>query len=866
MPARVPSRKMGCVIQCEANTTERSFVALCEHDPRIRLFLCQPYVLPYDVEVLGEHTRTATTIFDYLVEHEDYGWLFVECKPESRLAKDDRYVHDGERWRFPAAEAVARELGIGIWVYSSDDINPIWQRNVEFLADFVGVDCPAQALCQRLIARVRATRSIRVSTLLELVEGRSEVLWWLIANHHLAADLERELLLDRDLTWVHDCPERMIAWRARSADRLDVSGQLAQRAKVVRIEPGSTVRWDGVPWRVLNRGSDKVTLQRVDGTDRLALLPLADVETLLARGALLPDDDALLDEMMEKRAAIVLRATPAALKEALRRHRALEYFERHGVPPSGLSRKSIARYQNRASDGMRLYHSAFIGLISLRGRPRDIPRLAPAQRKALDAAVDHYREGGRAVSAAVAYKRLEAAWNHPVLPAPSYDTVRRAVNALPRSSVARDRSGARQANQHEGPGPALDYVMPRHGDRAFGVAEMDHSPFDLKLVSSVTGAVLGTAYLSVLIDVFSRVVLSFVLRFGAPRRMPALELLYECVRIHGRAPDSVVVDGGPEFDSTDFEIALADLRSTKVERKGARPKQGAVMERLFAFGNQMMTHQILGNTKLDRLGRGLSASHRPSRFAVWTLPRAYEACREFFFDIYPTLIHGTLGARPHDVFEHSKAVAGQRVARHVVVDLVLRALLAETPKTGGRTRRVDGSRGVFVGYLWFWHPQFNRRDVAGTSVEVKVFPDDCGEILSLVRGEWLRCHIVDGGADLAGRSWRQIQMTIDVVRRQHQIGRSRSTQRLNAKVIGAFLANLGETEAELAIKRQALLDQENTFARAAPPSSTDAPQLRLAAVDGKPVDRSHAAADPSVASADSVEYIDYDSLDSLDES
>ena len=871
MPRRVPSRKMGCVVQCESSTTEGSFVARCEHDPKIRLFLCQPFVLPYDIKDSRGPTRNATTTFDYLVEHEDHGWLFVDCKPESRLAKDDRYVRDGDCWRFPAAEAVTRELGIGIWVYSSQDINPIWQRNVEFLGDFVGVDCPDQALCQRLIARVRAARSIRVSTLLELVEGRSEVLWWLIANQHLAADFERELLLDRDLTWVHDCPERMLAWRARSPDRLDVSAQLAKRAKLVRIEPGSTVRWDGVPWRVVNRGSDKVSMQRADTTDGFVSLPVADVETLLARGALLPDEDALLDEMMEKRAAIVLRASPAALREALRRHRALEYFERHGVPPSAVSRKSITRYQKRASDGMRLYHSAFIGLISLRGRPRGKSRLAPAQRKAVAKAVKRYCEGGRAMSVQAAYAGLKYNWKHPVLPAPSYDTVRRAVNALSRSTVARARSGVRQANQLEGPGPALDYVMPRHGDRAFGVAEMDHSPFDLKLVSSVTGAVLGTAYLSVLIDVFTRVVLAFVLRFGAPRRMPALELLYQCVRIHGRAPDNLVVDGGPEFDSNDFEIALAELGIAKVERKGARPKQGAVMERLFALTNQAMTHQILGNTKLDRLGRGLSASHRPSQFAVWTLPKAYEACREFFFEIYPTLIHGSTGAKPRDVFEHSKAIAGERVARHVVFDLALRALLAETPKTGGPKREVDGSRGVFMRYLRYWHPQFNRDDVTATSVDVKVFPDDCGEILVLVRGEWQRCHIVDGGADLAGRSWRQIQMSIEVLREQHKIGRSRSTQRINAKVIGGFLARLGETEAELAIKRQALLDQENALARAFAPPSTDASQLRLVAVDGKSVPRSdRSASSPasraSQSSADDVECIDFDDLDSLDES
>ena len=282
-----------------------------------------------------------------------------------------------------------------------------------------------------------------------------------------------------------------------------------------------------------------------------------------------------------------------------------------------------------------------------------------------------------------------------------------------------------------------------------------------------------------------------------------------------------------------------------------------------------MTHQLRGNTELHSLGRGLSASHHPSRLAAWTLPKARNACERFFFEVYPQLVHGSLGATPRDVFNHAMAVAGERVARHVVVDLALRALLAESPHCGGPTRRVDGSRGVFVGYLWYWHPVFSQRALHGTPVEVKVFPDDCGEILALVHGEWRRCHVVDGGADLAGRSWRQIEMVIQVLRAQHKVGRSRAAQRINAKVIGAFLADLGETEEELAVQRQVLLDQENALATASAHLSPDGAQLRLAAVDGEPVDPSDGA-DPSSAPCaphrkPPPNYLDFDTLESLDE-
>ena len=872
MVVRFASRKMGCVIQCESRTVERAFVGRCEHDPKIRLYLCQPCRLPIRVVGSDRRSRTSYSVVDYLVLHEDEGFMLVECKPESELLKHPtRFVRDGSAWRFPPLERAVADSGLKVWVYSSEDINPVWLRNVDFLDDFVDAECPDRALCAEVLERVRKARSIRVSTLLEAMGGCSEALWWLLANNQLAADLERELVFDLGWGWIHDSLERAIARRTVCAEHGLVGAPFNSGANVVRIEPGERVRWDGVPWRVLNRGADKVTLQRDDGTDNLVVLPLADVETLLERGGLLPDAKAQLDSMVAAREAIVLGTSNREIEAARVRYRALEAFRRDGAPPAGVSRRTIRRYERKADEGERRYGSAFIGLISRRGRSRGTPALLPSQREAVVKAVEKYREAGRAGSVTGAYGYLLDNWHDRALPAPSYETLRRAIRALPRSTEARERAGRRQAVQHEGPSPPFGYALPPHGDRVFAVGEIDHSPFDLQLVSAVTGVVLGTAYLSVLIDACTRTVLAFVLRFGAPRRMPVLELLHECVRRHGRVPDSLVVDQGPEFNSIDFERACAVLGISKVERAAARPRQGAVMERLFAVSNERMTHQLLGNTELNVLGRGLSPSHRPSRFARWTLARAHQACHDFFFDVYPNLVHGSLGAKPRDVFEHSMAVAGERVRWRVVGDLALRALLAETPKCGGTTRKVDGARGVFLGYLWYWHALFNHGDVAGTRVEVKVFPDECGEILARVRGQWRRCALVDGDYDFAGRSRHQIAMVIEELRTRHQIGRSRDTQRINAKAIGAFLARLGDTEAECAIKRRALLDRENADARASAPFTVAAPSRpRLAAVDGEltePADEPPLQSTPAESSgADSaaVGSVDPDKLEVID--
>jgi putative transposase len=46
----------------------------------------------------------------------------------------------------------------------------------------------------------------------------------------------------------------------------------------------------------------------------------------------------------------------------------------------------------------------------------------------------------------------------------------------------------------------LDQTTPRHGDRPFAVAHLDHTELDVLLVSSVTGKPLARPYLTMLTD------------------------------------------------------------------------------------------------------------------------------------------------------------------------------------------------------------------------------------------------------------------------------------------------------------------------------------------------------------------------------
>ena len=252
---RYPSHKMGCVIQAESRNVELVFVEQCEHDPNVLFFLCQPTDLFVRITDAKARRRRIKTVPDYLVLHEEEGFYFVECKPLSVLEKSaadsGRFVRKGSDWSWPAAEKAAAEFGLGYRVFTSEIADRFWVRNVCFLDDFVDAACPDPERAQAVTAWVATARSIRVHELLADTDADPEIVWWLLANGRIAADLQRELCFNLDTSWVHASYELMLATRhrPRSAASHPVRPDLCS----LRPESGRALLWDDKPWTVIQR-------------------------------------------------------------------------------------------------------------------------------------------------------------------------------------------------------------------------------------------------------------------------------------------------------------------------------------------------------------------------------------------------------------------------------------------------------------------------------------------------------------------------------------------------------------------------------------------------------------------------------------
>src|SRR5229473_3075896 len=116
------------------------------------------------------------------------------------------------------------------------------------------------------------------------------------------------------------------------------------------------------------------------------------------------------------------------------------------------------------------------------------------------------------------------------------------------TEIETQRLGTRAMYAEQLPYLYLEYHTPVHGDRPFAIVHLDHTLLDIELVAQASGRNLGRPWATFLMDAFSRRVLAVYLTFDPPSYRSAMMTLRICVRRHGRMPQSIVVDGGKEFE------------------------------------------------------------------------------------------------------------------------------------------------------------------------------------------------------------------------------------------------------------------------------------------------------------------------------
>jgi transposase InsO family protein len=807
---RYPSKKMGLSIQFESHRLELAAIHEMEHDPDVLAFYDQPgrIKLTYQGKNIDRRVGAIHTPDFFVIRQDRAGWL--ECKMEERLvelAEDmpHRYVRGSDgAWSCPPGETYAEPYGLFYHLYTSAQIDWIYQRNLLFLEDYLRANAPVIPEEREETIRT-AVMSNPGLTLRELLEqhqaGWADALYFLIVTDGLFVDLHGSPLAEPDKVRVFLNREL-----AHAHAVLAPISPSVPRPHILLASVGTSLFWDGKPWSILNIGLTCTTLR--SERNELVDLPHETFETLLQQGKITGLD---IQERVAQQGQVHTRlaqASPDDLREANRRYALLGEWQRPASDRASLlvSIRTLQRWQQHYRQAEITLGNGYLGLlptVQARGnRLKKLPERAEMLMKEFILNDYETLKQKPKQEVYIAFKRQAELDGLAIIP--SYKTFWKRVEQRPAYEQVLKRQGKRAATQLEPWVWELERTTPKHGDRPLEIGHLDHTELDVELVSARTGRPLGRPWASFLTDAFTRRLLAIYLTFDPPSYRSCMMLLRECVWRYGRLPQIMVVDGGREFDSIYFETLTAYYGCTKKTRPWAHPRYGSVCERLFGTANSQFIHDLLGNTQIMQQVRQVTKKLQPKEQAVWTLSDLYDYLSIWAFEVYDLAEHPALGQSPADAFKRGLATTGERT--HMRYDDDFRYLSLAGPRREKKgTAKVEQGRGAKINYVYYSSKFFALPGVEGTDVLVRYDPFNIGVAFAFVQGNWVEC-LSEYYLQLRGHTEREIQIASAELRKtQQNHGRGAS---VTAKRLADFLAS---TEAHEAVLTQRLHDLEGRF-------------------------------------------------------
>lgn len=313
-----------------------------------------------------------------------------------------------------------------------------------------------------------------------------------------------------------------------------------------------------------------------------------------------------------------------------------------------------------------------------------------------------------------------------------------------RSAVFRDvrsREGDRRAYNKE---PAVWYLRRGdkiHGGRPFHRVHIDHTKLDIIIKVRGHGDRIYRLrpWLTIVIDAETRAVLAFYLSAHPPSTVSCMMAMRAMVAMHKRVPDFLVCDNGKEFHSNAFDN-FCDLNDITVEFRPAHESRfGSVIERLFGTTNQLLIHQLVGNTKATQHVRTLTRSVDPMRADHLTFVELHGLLDYFFFVEYNReRRHPAHDHTPNEYMNNRFMVTGRRLARLRPYDerFMLQTLI---PTSRGGVREIDNQMGIKVGRIWYWADEFAGRRNKNKKVKVRVDMWNVCVAYACIDGHWVKC-------------------------------------------------------------------------------------------------------------------------------
>lgn len=288
-----------------------------------------------------------------------------------------------------------------------------------------------------------------------------------------------------------------------------------------------------------------------------------------------------------------------------------------------------------------------------------MPRIVPHLESLITNIIHQEYLTSRKKSPKEVYRRvIEHCLNSNVTP-PSRSTVYRRIQSLPKKNVVTAREGAKKARQRfspvQGEFPGADFPL--------AVIQIDHTLLDIILVDDAHRSPIGRPWITLAIDVHSRMVVGFYISFDPPGALAVgmclahsflpKEKWLAARSIEGEwpcwgLPATVHADNAREFRGKMLQQACQEYGINIEWRPVARPNFGGHIERLLGtFGKEI--HTLPGTTFSNPRERG---DYRSDKEASLTLSELETWLGTYIVGVYHRRVHSGIDMSPLKKYRH----------------------------------------------------------------------------------------------------------------------------------------------------------------------------------------------------------------------
>lgn len=382
----------------------------------------------------------------------------------------------------------------------------------------------------------------------------------------------------------------------------------------------------------------------------------------------------------------------------------------------------------------------------LRGRSKGAKMIGEDAESIIQKTIDECY-GGPGVTSKIIIEKVMERCRATSTHAPSSATIASRIRERKPRALLTKKSGSKAARQaYEVRGGKIQPEGPLE------LIQIDHALVDCIIVDSDQRLPLSRPWVTIAIDVYSRVVLGFYLSLSYPSAMSVALCISHSILPKERwlkkygftgdeypfygLPKRIHVDNAREFRSKNLSDSCRWYGIELTFRPKGTPHNGAHIERL--IGTLMgKVHMLPGTTMSSAKHKG---NYKSDRHATLSFPEF----REWFIrevEIYHKTTHSAIGCSPLLHWEKHYLAQDGAFTYPPIIDDQLRLLIDFMPIK----KRVIGRAGVRLHNIDYYSSTLKRFDI-GTKCTVRYDPESLSKVWVLPTGE--RTYIELGYADM----------------------------------------------------------------------------------------------------------------------